>query len=62
MAKIQVALENGNLVMCRVIERMEFNHDAGGRTIWVEHDGKEFMAINRLGAWRKDEPVRRAAS
>jgi hypothetical protein len=52
MAKVQVALEDGSLVMCDVMER-SYNHDVGARTVWVNHDGKEFMAVHRLGAWRK---------
>jgi hypothetical protein len=50
--KIEVALEDGTLVMCNILER-SFNPDVGARTIWCEHNGKEFMAVQRLGAWRK---------
>ena len=51
-SKVQVALDDGSLIMCNVLER-SFSHDVGSRTIWCEHDGKEFMAVRRLGAWRK---------
>jgi hypothetical protein len=53
MASIQVALEDGSLVMCKVIERLGYNHDLGANAAWVEHDGKEFCAERKLGAWRK---------
>ena len=53
MASIQVSLEDGSLVMCKVIERLGYNHDLGATAAWVEHNGKEFVAERRLGAWRK---------
>lgn len=55
MSKIQVALEDGSLVMCQVMERT-YNHDVGARTALVKHDGNEFMAVHRFGAWRKWTP------
>jgi hypothetical protein len=53
MSQIRVALESGELATCRVIERLGFNRYIGARTIWVEHDGKQFMAVGNPGAWRK---------
>ena len=52
MAKIQVALEDGALVFCDVMER-SYNHDVGANTAWVKFDGREFMAVRKNGAWRK---------
>ena len=51
--KVEVQLEGGKLAMCSVIKRMGFNHDIGALTIWVSHEGKEFMAVRKLGAWVK---------
>lgn len=60
MAQIQVALEDGSLVVCRVVERLGYNHDLGATAAWVEYDGKEFCAERRLGAWRKRTAQQRA--
>jgi hypothetical protein len=60
MSTIQVALEDGTLAKCRVIERLGFNHDVGARAAWVEHDGKGFMAVGNRGAWRKWSAADRA--
>jgi len=60
MSKVQVQLENGQLAICFVIERMGFNHDIGAQTIWVSHGGMEFMAVRKLGAWRKWSAADRA--
>ena len=51
-SSVEVTLENGQTVMCTVLER-SYNPDIGARVIWCASEGKEFMAIRRLGAWRK---------
>jgi hypothetical protein len=50
---INVTLESGEIARCRVIERMGFNHDVGACAVWVEHDGRQFMAVGGHGVWRK---------
>jgi hypothetical protein len=51
--QIQVALENGEIAACRLIERIGFIHDIGARACLVEYDGKQFMAVGKRGGWRK---------
>lgn len=50
---IDVILESGETVQCKVIERMGFNHDVGAYSFWVEYSGKEFMAVGRNGIYKK---------
>ena len=49
---VEVTLEGGQTVMCTVLER-SYNPDIGARVIWCAHEGNEFMAVRRFGAWRK---------
>jgi hypothetical protein len=52
-SKVYVALDDGALALCTIVERMGYNPDIAANTIWVENNGKEFMAVRKLGAWRK---------
>ena len=47
--KINVLLEDGSLAFCKVVENLNYNHDAGAYCKIVSHDGKEVLVKRRSG-------------
>jgi len=52
--KINVRLEDGQLVFCKVVESLGYNHDAGAYCKIVQHEGREMLVKRFQGMkiWR----------
>ena len=54
--QIEVALENGEIAACRLIERMGFNHDIRAPACLIEYDGKQFVALGNVARGESGRP------